>query len=140
MAKQSSHYDVAIIGAGAAGLFCAGKAAAIGKSTILIDHRKRVAEKIRISGGGRCNFTNIHSGPDNFLSQNAHFAKSALADYSPYDFIDLVERYRIRFHEKKLGQLFCNAANHTLPFSLKLPLVRLPKMLAILSSPLIKGR
>ena len=108
MAKQSSHYDVAIIGAGAAGLFCAGKAAAFGKSTILIDHRKRVAEKIRISGGGRCNFTNIHSGPDNFLSQNAHFAKSALAGYSPYDFIDLVERYRIRFHEKKLGQLFCD--------------------------------
>ena len=100
--------DIAIIGAGAAGLFCASQAAARGHKVMLFDHRKRVAEKIRISGGGRCNFTNIYSGPDHFLCQNPHFPKSALASYSPYDFIDLVTAYQIPFHEKKFGQLFCD--------------------------------
>ena len=106
--KSASVYDVAIIGAGAAGLFCAGLAAAQGWKTVLIDHRQRVAEKIRISGGGRCNFTNLHSQPANFLSNNPHFAKSALARFTPQDFIALVERYNIPYHEKKLGQLFCD--------------------------------
>lgn len=101
-------YDVAIIGAGAAGLFCASQTAAKNKQVALIDHRTKVAEKIRISGGGRCNFTNYYAGPETFLSQNPHFPKSALAGYSPYDFIDLVERYNIPYHEKKLGQLFCD--------------------------------
>ena len=101
-------YDVVIIGAGAAGLFCASLVAAKGHRTILLDHRTKIAEKIRISGGGRCNFTNYFSAPDNFLSQNPHFPKSALAGYSPYDFIALVERYNIPYHEKKLGQLFCD--------------------------------
>lgn len=105
---SASAYDVAIIGAGAAGLFCAGLAAAQGWKTVLIDHRQKVAEKIRISGGGRCNFTNLHSQPANFLSNNSHFAKSALARFTPQDFIALVERYNIPYHEKKLGQLFCD--------------------------------
>ena len=108
MAHKPAHYDVAIIGAGAAGLFCASQVGRKGNSTILLDHRTKVAEKIRISGGGRCNFTNYYSGPDNFLSQNKHFAKSALAGYSPYDFISLVEKHKIAYHEKKLGQLFCD--------------------------------
>lgn len=108
MDNPSPFYDVAIIGAGAAGLFCASLVAAKGQRTIILDHRTKVAEKIRISGGGRCNFTNYHCGPDNFLSSNKHFSKSALASYSPYDFIDLVERYNIPYHEKKLGQLFCD--------------------------------
>ena len=108
MASQPNSYDIAIIGAGAAGLFCASLAAAKGQRVILLDHRTKIAEKIRISGGGRCNFTNYHTGPENFLSRNPHFPKSALAGYSPYDFIDLVERYNIPYHEKKLGQLFCD--------------------------------
>ena len=105
---SASAYDVAIIGAGAAGLFCAGLAAAQGWKTVLIDHRQKVAEKIRISGGGRCNFTNLHSQPENFLSNNPHFVKSALARFTPQGFIALVERYNIPYHEKKLGQLFCD--------------------------------
>ena len=108
MASYSNSYDIAIIGAGAAGLFCASLAAAKRQRVILLDHRTKIAEKIRISGGGRCNFTNYHTGPENFLSNNPHFPKSALAGYSPYDFIDLVERYNIAYHEKKLGQLFCD--------------------------------
>jgi predicted Rossmann fold flavoprotein len=105
---SASAYDVAIIGAGAAGLFCASLAAAQGWKTVLIDHRQKVAEKIRISGGGRCNFTNLHSQPENFLSNNPHFVKSALARFTPQGFIALVERYNIPYHEKKLGQLFCD--------------------------------
>ena len=108
MGLRAIDRDVAIIGAGAAGLFCAGLAGQYGHKVALIDHRQKVAEKIRISGGGRCNFTNLYSGPDNFLSQNPHFAKSALAGFSPYDFIDLVSAYHIPFHEKKDGQLFCD--------------------------------
>ena len=112
MAKQpkssSNHFDVAIIGAGAAGLLCASKIADKNYRTILLDHRTKIAEKIRISGGGRCNFTNYYTNHETMLSRNKHFAKSALAGYSPYDFIDLVERYKIPYHEKKLGQLFCD--------------------------------
>ena len=108
MATDKHILDVIIIGAGAAGLFCAAQAGARGKQVALIDHRTKIAEKIRISGGGRCNFTNIYCDADNFISQNPHFVKSALSAYSPYDFIDLVSRYKIAFHEKKLGQLFCD--------------------------------
>ena len=108
MATDKHKFDIIIIGAGAAGLFCAAQAGARGKQVALIDHRTKIAEKIRISGGGRCNFTNIYCDADNFISQNPHFVKSALSAYSPYDFIDLVSRYKIDFHEKKLGQLFCD--------------------------------
>lgn len=108
MATDKHIFDVIIIGAGAAGLFCAAQAGTRGKQVALIDHRTKIAEKIRISGGGRCNFTNIYCDADNFISQNPHFVKSALSAYSPYDFIDLVSRYKIAFHEKKLGQLFCD--------------------------------
>ncbi len=101
-------YDVIIIGAGAAGLMCALTAGQRGRRVLVIDHADTVAEKIRISGGGRCNFTNLHCGPANFLSANAHFCRSALASYSQHDFIALVERHGIAWHEKTLGQLFCD--------------------------------
>ncbi len=101
-------YDVIIIGAGAAGLMCAIEAGKRGRRVWLIDHMAKIAEKIRISGGGRCNFTNIHTQPRCFLSQNPHFCKSALKQYTPQDFIALVQKHGIAFHEKKLGQLFCD--------------------------------
>lgn len=101
-------YDVIVIGAGAAGMMCAAQAGQRGRSVWLIDHAMKIAEKIRISGGGRCNFTNIHTKPDNFLSQNPHFCRSALSQYTPRDFIALVEKHGIAYHEKKLGQLFCD--------------------------------
>ena len=105
MAKQ---YDVAVIGAGAAGMMCAAVAAQRGKRVVLIDHAEKLAEKIRISGGGRCNFTNINTGPANFLSENPHFCKSALSRYTAQDFVALVKKHRIGYHEKHRGQLFCN--------------------------------
>jgi len=105
MAKQ---FDVAVIGAGAAGMMCAAVAAQQGKRVVLIDHAARLAEKIRISGGGRCNFTNINATPQNFLSENPHFCKSALSRYTPQDFLALVKKYRIGYHEKHKGQQFCN--------------------------------
>lgn len=101
-------WDTIIIGAGAAGLFCAGQAAATGKRTLLIDHAKRPGEKIRIAGGGRCNFTNMYAEPGNFIGRNPHFHKSALARYTQWDFIALVDAYGIAWHEKTLGQLFCD--------------------------------
>ena len=100
--------DIAVIGAGAAGMMAAAIAGQRGRSVWLADHRNTPGEKIRISGGGRCNFTNIFTSPENFLSSNPHFCKSALAQYTQYDFIDLVERHGIAYHEKKLGQLFCD--------------------------------
>ena len=106
--QLSQSYDTIIIGAGAAGLICAGRAAQRGLSVLLLDHAERPGEKIRISGGGRCNFTNLHSRPENFISQNPHFARSALARYTPQDFINLVNRYKIDWHEKTKGQLFCD--------------------------------
>lgn len=105
---MSLNFDIIIIGAGAAGLMCGAVAGAHYKSVLIVDHASKPGEKIRISGGGRCNFTNIHCGPENFISQNLHFAKSALSRYSPYDFIDLVESYGIDYHEKTKGQLFCD--------------------------------
>jgi predicted Rossmann fold flavoprotein len=103
-----SNYDVAVIGAGAAGMMCAIRAGQRGRSVVVIDHAATAGEKIRISGGGRCNFTNIHAGPKNFLSANPHFAKSALARFTPQDFLAMVERHGIAWHEKTLGQLFCD--------------------------------
>ena len=100
--------DVLILGAGAAGMMCAIRASQRNRSVIILDHAKAPGEKIRISGGGRCNFTNIYAGPKNYLSQNPHFAKSALARYTPRDFLDLVEKHKIAWHEKTLGQLFCD--------------------------------
>jgi predicted Rossmann fold flavoprotein len=105
---MSDQFDVAVIGAGAAGMMCSAVAAQRGRSVVLIDHAGRLAEKIRISGGGRCNFTNLHAGPQHFVSQNPHFSRSALAAYTPHDFLALVKRYRIAFHEKHKGQLFCD--------------------------------
>ena len=97
--------DTLILGAGAAGMFCAANA---GTGVLVVDHATAPGEKIRISGGGRCNFTNLHTSPANFLSQNRHFAKSALSRYSPQDFVALVDAHRIGWHEKTLGQLFCD--------------------------------
>ncbi|MCB9988453.1 MAG: NAD(P)/FAD-dependent oxidoreductase [Rhodospirillales bacterium] len=105
---MSSSYDVIIIGAGAAGMMCAIEAGKRGRRVWLIDHAAKLGEKIRISGGGRCNFTNIDAGPDNYLSQNPHFCKSALSRFTPQDFISLLRKHSIPFHEKKLGQLFCD--------------------------------
>lgn len=105
MAKQ---FDVAVIGAGAAGMMCAAVAAQSGKRVVLIDHAEKLAEKIRISGGGRCNFTNINTAPANFLSDNPHFCKSALSRYTPQDFLALIKKHRIGYNEKHRGQLFCN--------------------------------
>lgn len=101
------HFDTAIIGAGAAGMMCAAHA---GGRVLVVDHAKAPGEKIRISGGGRCNFTNLHCTPDAFLSGNPHFAKSALARYTQWDFIDLIDRHGIEWHEKSLGQLFCDGS------------------------------
>ncbi len=101
-------YDVIIIGGGAAGLFCASLSGKKGKKVLILEKSEKVGKKILISGGGRCNFTNVHTKPENFISQNPHFCKSALARFSPGDFISLVEKYKIGYHEKKLGQLFCN--------------------------------
>lgn len=103
-------FDVIIIGAGAAGLMCAATAGARGKKVLLIDHTKAVGDKIRISGGGRCNFTNINTTPQNFISNNPHFCVSALKRFTPQDFISLVKKYEIAFHEKTLGQLFCDSS------------------------------
>ena len=103
--------DVIIIGGGAAGLMCAIEAGKRGRRVLLLEHAERIGKKIAISGGGRCNFTNIYTGPENFLSANPNFCKSALARYAPADFISLVEKHRIGYHEKKLGQLFCDGSS-----------------------------
>ncbi|WP_069299671.1 NAD(P)/FAD-dependent oxidoreductase [Neptunicoccus sediminis] len=103
-------FDVCIVGAGAAGLMCAIESGRRGRSVLLLDHSKAPAEKIRISGGGRCNFTNLDIRPERFLSQNPHFAKSALSRYTQFDFIDMVARHNIPYHEKTLGQLFCDSS------------------------------
>ena len=105
---MSQPFDVAVIGAGAAGMMCAAVTGQRGKSVVLIDHAEKLAEKIRISGGGRCNFTNLDTTPQNFLSQNPHFCKSALSRYTPQEFLSLMKRYAIPFHEKHKGQLFCD--------------------------------
>ena len=107
-------FDAVIVGAGAAGLHCAGIAGQLGLKVLLIDHAAAMAEKIRISGGGRCNFTNRDTTPANFLSGNPHFCRSALARYTPQDFIALLQRHRIPFHEKHKGQLFCDEGSEAI--------------------------
>ena len=106
--ENSRHYDAVILGAGAAGLMCAIEAGKRGRRVAVLERAARVGKKILISGGGRCNFTNLHCRPENFISTNPHFAKSALARYTPADFIALVESHSIPYHEKTLGQLFCD--------------------------------
>jgi predicted Rossmann fold flavoprotein len=112
MASQPTNesYDALIVGAGAAGLLCAIEAGKRGKRVAILEHAERAGKKILISGGGRCNFTNLYCQPENFISENPHFAKSALARYTPQDFIALVEKHGIAYHEKTLGQLFCDRA------------------------------
>ena len=108
--KVEQKYNVVILGAGAAGLMCAIEAGKRGRRVLVLERADRIGRKILISGGGRCNFTNLHTAPENFLSANPHFAKSALARYTPADFVRLIEKHRIPYHEKKLGQLFCDRA------------------------------
>ena len=103
--------DVVVIGGGAAGLFCAIEAGKRGRKVVVLEHSERIGKKIAISGGGRCNFTNLHTSADNFISRNPHFSKSALARYTPADFVSLVEKHGIAYHEKKLGQLFCDGSS-----------------------------
>ena len=105
---MQNNFDVAIIGAGAAGMMCAIEAGKRGRKVILLDHAKKIGEKIRISGGGRCNFTNINTSNKKFISSNPSFMISALHQYTYKNFIDLIKKYEIKFHEKKLGQLFCD--------------------------------
>ena len=102
-----SNYDVIIIGAGAAGLMCARVATALDKNVLVIDHNEKPGRKIIISGGGRCNFTNLNATYENFLCKNQHFVKSALAQYTPYDFLDMVGKYKIKYFDKQYGALFC---------------------------------
>jgi predicted Rossmann fold flavoprotein len=104
--------DVVVIGGGAAGLFCAIEAGKRGRRVLVLDHADRIGRKISISGGGRCNFTNLNTSAENFVSGNPHFCKSALARYTPADFLSLVEQYGIPYHEKKLGQLFCDDSSN----------------------------
>jgi predicted Rossmann fold flavoprotein len=106
----SEQYDAIVLGAGAAGLFCAAQAGQRGRRVLLLDHNDEVGRKILISGGGRCNFTNLGTVPERFISANPHFAKSALSRYAPRDFVALIEAYGIAWHEKTLGQLFCDGS------------------------------
>ena len=108
---MNNFFDVIVIGAGAAGLMCAIESAKRNKKVLVLDHAKKIGEKIRISGGGRCNFTNLNTHPSKFISENPKFMISALNQYDQYDFIKLVESYSIKFHEKKLGQLFCDESS-----------------------------
>lgn len=105
---MTHHWDVIIIGAGGAGMMCAAQAARRGRRVMVLDHAVEVGAKILISGGGRCNFTNVGVVPERYVSENPHFAHSALSRYTPADFIALVSQHGIAYHEKKLGQLFCD--------------------------------
>ncbi len=109
---MTERFDVVIIGAGAAGLMCAVSAGRRGRTVLMVDHAPKLAEKIRISGGGRCNFTNLHTTPEAFLSANPHFCKSALRQFDQYDFIAMVEAHKIAYHEKSLVSCFVTA-HHT---------------------------
>jgi len=110
MPTHPTSYDAIVLGAGAAGLMCAAMAGQRGRRVLLLDHADEPGRKIVISGGGRCNFTNLHTAPDRYLSENPHFARSALSRYTPRDFLELVERHGIAWHEKTLGQLFCDGS------------------------------
>ena len=116
---MSNQVDVLIVGAGAAGMMCAIQAAQRGRTVCLIDHSAKLAEKIRISGGGRCNFTNLHTKPDNYISTNPHFCRSALARYTPQHFINWLNAHGLKFNEKKLGQLFCDDGSEAIITMLK---------------------
>src|SRR6202050_4381236 len=109
---KTETYDALIIGAGAAGLMCAIEAGKRGRRVAILERAERAGKKILISGGGRCNFTNLYCQPENFISANPHFAKSALARYTPRDFMALVEKHGIAYHEKTLGQLFCDRSSN----------------------------
>src|SRR4051812_42455270 len=113
-----AEFDVLILGAGAAGLMCAIEAGKRKRRVAVLERADRVGKKILISGGGRCNFTNLHTKPENFISANPHFCKSALARYTPPDFIALVEKHGIAYHEKTLGQLFCDGSSREIVFML----------------------
>jgi hypothetical protein len=117
--KSATAVDVVIVGAGAAGLMCAIEAGKRGRSVVLLDHAHKLAEKIRISGGGRCNFTNLNVKPENYLSQNPHFCRSALARYTPQHFIALMEKHGLNYSEKTLGQLFCDDGSEAIIKMLK---------------------
>lgn len=117
--RAMESFDIAVIGAGAAGMMCAAVAGQRGARVVLIDHAPRLAEKIRISGGGRCNFTNLQAGPANYLSANPHFCRSALARYTPRDFLALLKTHRISWHEKHRGQLFCDHSSESIIEMLK---------------------
>ena len=110
MTKASEAFDVIVLGAGAAGLMCALTAGQRGRKVLLLEHADKIGAKILISGGGRCNFTNLESAPDRFLSGNPDFCRSALGRYTQADFIALIESHRIAYHEKTLGQLFCDGS------------------------------
>jgi predicted Rossmann fold flavoprotein len=112
--RAMESFDIAVIGAGAAGMMCAAVAGQRGGRVVLIDHAPRLAEKIRISGGGRCNFTNLQAGPANYLSANPHFCRSALARYTPHDFLALLKAHRVSWHEKHRGQLFCDHSSEAI--------------------------
>src|SRR5271167_807965 len=112
--RAMESFDIAVIGAGAAGMMCAAAAGQRGRRVVLIDHAARLAEKIRISGGGRCNFTNLHASPANYLSANPHFCRSALARYTPRDFLALLKAHRVSWHEKHRGQLFCDQSSESI--------------------------
>ncbi len=114
MAEETRQFDVIVLGAGAAGLMCAAVAGRRGRRVALLDHNTQPGRKILISGGGRCNFTNLHCAPDRFLSANPHFAKSALSLYEPRHFLEMVENYGIAWHEKTLGQLFCDGSSRSI--------------------------
>lgn len=107
---NNHRYDAIIIGAGGAGMFCASRAGFRGRKVLILDHSKKLGAKILISGGGRCNFTNLGATPNNYVSNNPHFCKSAFARFSPWDFIELINKYGIAYHEKKLGQQFCDGS------------------------------
>src|SRR5277367_4831883 len=111
---MTEQFDALVLGGGAAGLMCAIEAGKRGRRVAVIERSERPGKKILISGGGRCNFTNLHCSPENFLSANPHFAKSALTRYTPGDFIGLVEKHRIPYHEKTLGQLFCDHSSRSI--------------------------
>jgi len=117
--RAMESFDIAVIGAGAAGMMCAAVAGQCGGRVVLIDHAPRLAEKIRISGGGRCNFTNLQAGPANYLSANPHFCRSALARYTPHDFLSLLKAHRVSWHEKHRGQLFCDHSSESIIDMLK---------------------
>ena len=105
---MTEKFDVIVVGAGAAGMMSAIEAGKRGRKVLLVDHAKKIGEKIRISGGGRCNFTNMYTHPNKFISNNPKFVISALKQYTQNDFINLIKKHNIKFHEKKLGQLFCD--------------------------------